>query len=183
MAELRVIDYQPTWPAQYAQVEAELRAALSPLDAALEHIGSTAVPGLCAKPVIDVALGVDALDGVAMRIAALAAIGFVYRPEYESVIPERRYFVRAAGGTPRVHLHALVRAGALWRQHLLFRDALRRDPALMQSYASLKQHLAVRYASEKAAYTEAKGPFIEKVLAAAGTGIDPLRELHGGNRP
>lgn len=174
MQELRVIDYQDTWPAQYAQVEAELREALSPLDVTLEHIGSTAVPGLCAKPVIDVVLGVDSLDAVTAPIAALAAIGFVYRPEYESVIPERRYFVRAADATPRVHLHALVRGGAQWRQHLLFRDALRGDRDLMQSYASLKQQLAVLHASDKAAYTEAKAPFIRQVLASAGKGIDAV---------
>lgn len=173
MSELRVIPYQDTWPAQYAQVDAELRAALSPLDVALEHIGSTAVPGLCAKPVIDVALGLDALEDVAEPIDALAAIGFVYRPEYEDRIPERRYFVRAAGQTPRVHLHALVGDGALWRQHLLFRDALRRDRSLMQSYASLKQQLVVLHASDKAAYTKAKAPFIQQVLSAAGTGIAP----------
>ena len=166
MAELLVVDYQPDWPAQYAQVAAELVSILAGPGVVLEHIGSTAVPGLCAKPVLDIALGVAALAVVEARIDALGERGFTYRPGYESEIPDRRYFVRPAGPLPRVHLHAVVVGGTLWRQHLGFRDALREDPGLAQSYAGLKRDLAVVHASDKAAYTEAKAPFIRQVLAA-----------------
>ena len=166
MTDVQLIDYQDAWPAQYAQVERELRSAIPAPGVALAHIGSTAVPGLCAKPVLDVALGVPSLQDVAAWVPALVAIGFVYRREYEEHIPDRRYFVRAAGQTPRVHLHAVVLDEALWRQHLLFRDLLRRDTVLMQSYAALKKQLARRHASDKAAYTDAKAPFIRQLLAA-----------------
>lgn len=132
----------------------------------LEHIGSTAVPGLCAKPVLDIARGVGRLEDVEARVPELARLGFSYRPEHEQHIPDRRYFTRAEGATPRVHLHALLLGGALWTQHLRFRDALREDPALAQAYAALKRQLAVLHASDKAAYTEAKAPFIGQVLAS-----------------
>ena len=164
MPEVHLSDYQDTWPSQYAQVAAELRSAITHPGIVVEHIGSTAVPGLCAKPVLDVLLGGAALDEVQSSVAALASLGFVYRPEYELQIPDRRYFVRAEGVTPRVHLHAVVLGGTLWRQHLEFRDALRGNENITQAYAGLKRHLAVLHASDKAAYTEAKAPFIKRVL-------------------
>ena len=166
MSEVRLSEYQEKWPSQYAQVAAELRSAALGPDFVLEHIGSTAVTGLCAKPVLDVLLGVATLDVVESRISALASLGFAYRPEYELRIPDRRYFVRPEGTTPRVHLHAVDLGGALWLQHLRFRDALRDNAEIMRTYADLKRHLAVLHAADKAAYTEAKAPFIRRVLDA-----------------
>ncbi len=165
MADLSLIEYQDAWPLQFAGVAAELRTIFTAPRFALEHIGSTAVPGLCAKPVFDVVLGAAALHEVEAQIPALARHDFAYRPEYEVQIPGRRYFVRAAGATLRVHLHAVVVGGPLWGEHLRFRDALRGDAALMQSYAALKRYLAVLHAADKTAYTEAKAPFIRQVLA------------------
>ena len=173
MPGLRISEYQETWPAQYALVAAEVRSAIAGSDIVLEHIGSTAVPGLRGKPVLDIAAGVTGLEGIEASIPTLARLGFTYRPEYEAQIPDRRYFVRAEGTTPRVHLHALLLGGDLWRQHLHFRDALRNDPALAQAYAALKQRLAVEHAADKAAYTEAKAPFIRQVLAAGPRGAHP----------
>jgi|JI6StandDraft_1071083.scaffolds.fasta_scaffold112146_2 GrpB-like predicted nucleotidyltransferase (UPF0157 family) len=165
MSEVRILEYQVVWPSQYAQVELELLSAIASPGVVLEHVGSTAVPGLCAKPVLDVVLGVSALSEMAMNLPALAQIGFTYRPEYELQIPDRRYFVRGAGRSLRVHLHSVVLGSALWLKHLAFRDALRADRQLMQSYAALKRHLALKHATDKAAYTEAKAPFIQQVLA------------------
>lgn len=164
VATLRVIEYQDAWPRQYAEVEAELRSALAMPGFILEHIGSTAVPGLCAKPVLDVALAVGALTDVEAEIAGLARLGFVYRPGYEQHLPDRRYFVRDEGRVPRVHLHAVVLGSRLWLQHLQLRAALRDNAALTQAYAALKRHLAVAHAADKAAYTAAKAPFIEQAL-------------------
>jgi GrpB-like predicted nucleotidyltransferase (UPF0157 family) len=165
MSELVLSEYQDTWPRQFVQV-AELRAKVPAHDAILEHIGSTSVPGLCAKPVLDVLLGVSSLAEAEAAIPALASIGFVYRPEHEAAIPDRRYFVRPAGQTLRVHLHAVLLGGLLWRQHLHFRDALRQEPPLRKQYATLKRALAATHAGDKAAYTEAKAPFIRQVLAS-----------------
>ena len=168
MSDVRLVDYLDTWPSLYAQVEGEIRSAVPAPGVVLEHIGSTAVHGLCAKPVLDVALGVPSLDDLQAWIPALAGIGFVYRPAYEEHVPDRRYFVRSAGHTPRVHLPAVVLGDTLWRQHLRFRDVLRRDAAQRQAYADLKKQLALRHASDKAAYTDAKAPFIQQLLATHG---------------
>jgi GrpB-like predicted nucleotidyltransferase (UPF0157 family) len=166
MSELVLSEYQDTWPRQFQQVAEQLLANVPLPGARLEHIGSTSVPGLCAKPVLDLQLGVSTLEEAEAAIPALTSAGFVYRPEYELAIPDRRYFVRPEGQTLRVHLHAVVLGGLLWRQHLHFRDALRQEPPLREQYATLKRALAATYARDKAAYTEAKAPFICQVLAS-----------------
>ncbi len=166
MSELVLSEYQDTWPGQFSQVAEQLRAAAFIPGAILEHIGSTSVPGLCAKPVLDVLLGVSSLGEVEASIPALGSAGFLYRPEYEVAIPDRRYFVRPVGQTVRVHLHAVLLGGMLWQQHLHFRNALREEPLLREQYATLKRDLAVAHAADKAAYTAAKAPFIRQVLAS-----------------
>lgn len=167
MSGVRLAEPDPGWPGQFDVVAAAIRAAMGETTCVVEHIGSTAVPGLCAKPVLDLLLGVQALAAVEARLAALAAQGYRYRPAYEADVPERRYFVRDADAhLPRVHLHAVVQDGPLWRAHLAFRDALRADTALAQRYGQLKRGLAARHAADKAAYTAAKAPFIADVLAS-----------------
>ena len=166
MSELFLSEYQDTWPQQLLQVAEQLRASVPVPGAVLEHIGSTSVPGLCAKPVLDILLGINSLGEVEAWIHSLGSAGFMYRPEYEVAIPDRRYFVRPEAQTARVHLHAVVLGGLLWRQHLHFRDALRQEPLLREQYATLKRGLAIAHAADKAAYTEAKAPFIRQVLAS-----------------
>ena len=169
MSELVLSEYQDTWPRQFEQVAVQLRATIPTHVASLEHIGSNSVRGLCAKPVLDLLLGVSSLAEVEAAIPALASVGFVYRPEHEAAIPDRRYFVRPLGQTLRVHLHAVLLGGLLWQQHLQFRDALRQEPLLREQYATLKRTLAATHAGDKAAYTEAKAPFIRQVLASKPT--------------
>jgi GrpB-like predicted nucleotidyltransferase (UPF0157 family) len=166
MSELVLSEYQDTWPRQFLLVAEQLRASVPAPGAVLEHIGSTSVPGLCAKPVLDVMLGVSSLAELEQFFPALGSAGFVYRPEYETVIPDRRYFVRPEGQTARVHLHVLLLGGVLWQQHVCFRNALREEPPLREQYATLKRALAVAHAGDKSAYTEAKAPFIRQVLAS-----------------
>lgn len=176
MAAVQLVEYQSSWPSQFQQVADQLRSVLANAEGVIEHIGSTSAPGLCAKPVLDVALGVASLAAAESAIPTLALNGFVYRPDYETSIPDRRYFVRPPGPSPKVHLHAVVLGGALWRQHLYFRDRLRHDNPLRDAYASLKQTLAASHPADKAAYTEAKAPFIQAVLATC-----PTRSQAAGN--
>lgn len=165
MTAVQLLPADPAWPDQAASLMTELATCL-PATAQLVHIGSTAVPGLCAKPVLDLMLGLPGLDLIdEAQVASLAALGYAHRPAYEAAIPERRYFVRAAGALPRVHLHAVVQGGRLWQQHLRVRDRLRAEPALRDAYAALKRALAAAHAQDKAAYTAAKAPFIAQLLA------------------
>jgi GrpB-like predicted nucleotidyltransferase (UPF0157 family) len=171
--QVHVLPFSPAWAANFATVAAQLRAVLTDPGTAIEHIGSTAVPGLCAKPVIDVLVGVPSLPVVEAATPALAAAGFDYIRKYEVELPSRRYFVKPAGDGPRVHVHAVCTGSDLWRQHIAFRDALRANPALRHDYAQLKLALAHQHAQDKAAYTLAKAPFIQAALASMSTQARP----------
>lgn len=142
-----------------------LGAVFADVDAVIEHIGSTAVPGLGAKPVIDVMVGVPALAVVEERIPALDAIDYEYVREYETQFPERRYFRKPRRGPRAFHVHCVVAGGDFWIRHLAFRDYLRAHEDAAAAYEALKRDLAMRLAKEE--YTAAKSPFIERVVAAA----------------
>jgi GrpB-like predicted nucleotidyltransferase (UPF0157 family) len=161
---VRVVPYDPAWPALFAAESARLRAALGPgLPLAVEHVGSTAVPGLAAKPILDLAGGVPPGAAVAPYVAALVRAGWVHRGEQG--IPGREFFRR---GEPRAyHLHLSARDGAFWREHLAFRDALRASDALRDAYAALKRDLAERFPRDREAYIEGKGAFVRDVVARA----------------
>ena len=133
-------------------------------DAVIEHVGSTAVPGLGAKPVIDIVIGVPVLGLVEERIPALAAAGYEYVREYETQRSERRYFRKPRLGPRAFHVHCVVTASDYWNRHLAFRDHLRANPATAAAYGRLKRELSIRVS--KGEYTDAKGPFIAAVLAS-----------------
>lgn len=167
MGAVRLLPWDPAWPQQAAAALDALRPFFAGEAVSFEPIGSTAVPGLCAKPVLDLMLGLPDLAVVEARIEALRAAGWRYRPEHEALLPARRYFTHEAGpGGLRLHLHALLQGGEPWRQHLAFRDALRERADWRARYAALKQELAARHAGDKSAYQDAKAPFIRACLAA-----------------
>ena len=167
---VRVVPYDDAWPALFAAEAARIGAVLAgrphPLPLELEHVGSTAVPGLVAKPILDVAVGRPALGALDPYVEAIAAAGYTYRGEHG--IPGRHYFVRgAADGRRTHHLHLVVLGGALWRAHSAFRDYLRRVPERAAAYAALKESLASRFPADRAAYTDAKAAFIEETVRMA----------------
>lgn len=174
MSTVIVAPYSARWPALFDTLRDELHEGFAPGAVRIEHIGSTAVPGLAAKPVIDILLGAPSLDAIEARVDALADCGYRYVPEYERELPMRRYFVRTA--ELRVHLHGVAFDSPLWRDHLAFRDALRADAELRDRYTALKLALARAHALEKPAYTAAKGPFISSVL-------DSVRRTAPGKAP
>lgn len=163
-----VSPYSAEWPDIFRGIQEELLGVFSPLVVAIEHIGSTSVPGLAAKPVIDVLLGAHSLRDIESRLGPLGEHGYAYVSKYERDIPMRRYFVKAPGVSLRVHLHGVEIGSPIWRAHLVFRDALRGDADLRLQYQALKLRLAEEFADDKSAYTDAKGPFIRSILAAYG---------------
>jgi GrpB-like predicted nucleotidyltransferase (UPF0157 family) len=169
MSKSLLSPYSASWPRHYQELRHELRTVFVALPVEIEHIGSTSVPGLVAKPVIDVLLGAPSLGDVESRIEAIGALGYDYVSRYESELPMRRYFVRPATTMPRIHLHAVELHSEFWRAQLAFRDLLRSDVQLRSEYQTLKLELAERFAGDKSAYTAAKGPFIEAVLASLGS--------------
>jgi GrpB-like predicted nucleotidyltransferase (UPF0157 family) len=164
-----VAAHSPAWPRLFLVLHDELRAAFASTHVDIEHIGSTSVAGLSAKPVIDILVGAGSLADIEARIPALRDVGYDYVPRHEAVIPMRRYFVKSPQDSLRVHVHAVVRGGSLWNDHLSFRDALRADANLRERYQALKLNLAQRFAHDKSAYTEAKGPFIREAITASAT--------------
>ena len=162
---LRLVPYDAAWPARFAAEAARLRAALGDRASAIEHVGSTAVPGLAGKPVLDVAVAVAGEPEADACIARLAALGYEYRGPYGDD-PRRRYYVRDVDGARVAQIHLYVLPAAAWDEKLAFRDALRADPALASAYAAEKHRVAESVGWDKGAYAVAKGPFVERVLAA-----------------
>ncbi len=158
-----LIDYDPRWPREFEEEKARVLAAIGPHVVGVEHIGSTAVPGLPAKPIIDLLVGVRRLDEARPCIAPLAAIGYAYVPEYEAFIPDRRYFRKGAFGARTHHLHMVVIGGEIWNAHVRFRDWLRDHPDDARRYADLKRELAAKFRDDREAYTDGKTAFIREI--------------------
>ena len=164
-----IVDYLPSWAFRFEEERALLLNALGAEEFAIEHIGSTAVPGLAAKPTIDIMLGASSLVRIEQMIAPLASVGFQYMPGHERKIPERRLFAKPAEHPRSVHLHGVVRDGRIWRDQLAFRDALRSDSSLARAYEALKRALATAHQEDRAAYTDGKTNFVRSVLAQRGS--------------
>jgi GrpB-like predicted nucleotidyltransferase (UPF0157 family) len=165
-APIHLAPYDPSWVWRFEDEKALLEAVLAPWrQGPIEHVGSTAVPGLCAKPVIDVMAGVTSLAESEPSKAALRQAGYQYA-EYKTDV--MHWFCKPSFAMRTHHLHLIPYASQLWQDRLRFRDALRKDPALAAEYAALKLDLASKFQFDREAYTEAKSPFIARVLAAAG---------------
>ena len=165
MNRVSIVPYDPDWPRRFDEERRILAAVFAGSDATIEHVGSTAVPGLGAKPVIDVLVGVPALIEVEHRIPALEAAGYEYVPKYETQRPDRRYFRKPRSGPRAFHVHCVVTGSDFWIRHLAFRDHLRAHPESAAAYYDLKRELSTRVSKEE--YTDAKTPFIEGILASA----------------
>lgn len=162
---ITLVEHRPEWPGLFQQEEARLQQAAGSAILRLEHIGSTAVPDLLAKPVIDILGGIHDLAAVAALQDALAGLGYEYVAEFEQEIPERRFFRKYPQNGTYFHLHIVEQGSGFWRDHLLFRDYLRAHPEVALAYGELKRSLADLYYQDRGAYTRAKKPFIESVLA------------------
>ncbi|HEX9948110.1 MAG TPA: GrpB family protein [Allosphingosinicella sp.] len=159
----------PRWAEAFETEAARIAAALRPFGASIEHCGSTSVPGIPAKPIIDILIGIAAPVDVAALAAALATIG--YEHATWAGVPGHEVFGK---GDPRTHLlHVVPNEEDAWTRMLAFRDALRSDPALAAEYASLKQELAMRFPDDRSTYTDGKSAFVARVLAACSPARHP----------
>ena len=165
---VRIVDYDPRWASLYEAEKRRILEVLGDVIMGIEHIGSTAVVGLGAKPIIDIVVAVKHLDDAKKCIKPLQKIGYEYQPQHEAQIPERRYFRK--GEPPKeqhYHLHMVERGSEFWRRHVLFRDYLRSHPEVAQEYCELKKKLASKHGTDREGYTEAKTLFIETVVVRA----------------
>jgi GrpB-like predicted nucleotidyltransferase (UPF0157 family) len=169
-----VIEWSSEWPKQFERYARRLSDAVGSLALAIEHVGSTAVPGLPAKPVIDIDVVLRRDADVAEAVRRLARVG--YRHEGDVGIPGREAFAWPPCDQ-RHHVYVVVVDNAAHAAHLLFRDYLRAHPGTAREYGELKRRLADAHAADRAAYTEGKTRFVERVLAAATSGADLSRTI------
>lgn len=168
-APIQLVVYDLEWPAMFEQESAVLEQTLAQwLTGPLEHIGSTAVPGLIAKPVIDIMAGVASLDASRDAVAGAGKAGYVhfpYRPD------QMHWFCKPSASLRTHHLHLVPFGSRLWVERLAFRDYLRHTPAAASEYAELKQRLAREFQFDREAYTDAKEPFVRHVIELALKGV------------
>lgn len=156
--------YDQVWPACFNAERGRLleRFPTELLD--VQHIGSTAIPGMPAKPIIDIMAGVASMAVADILFESLLDFSYVTSVEFNASLTDRRWFMRHANGHRTHHLHVVVYDGELWRKRLAFRDALRTDASLAERYATLKRELASHHREDREAYTLAKGDFVRSVV-------------------
>jgi GrpB-like predicted nucleotidyltransferase (UPF0157 family) len=158
-------EYDPKWLELFEVESAVLMDAIGHYVADIQHIGSTAVPGLAAKPVIDILIGLRRLLDAQDCILPIEGMEYEYFPEFENEFPERRYFRKSSNGKRTHQIHLVEINTDFWKRHLAFRDYLRSHPEIANEYATLKKELAKQFENDREGYTNAKSNFIENVLA------------------
>lgn len=174
MSTVSLSPYDPRWPERFAEERQRIAGACAPTAVRVEHVGSTAVPGLAAKPVLDCLVGLNSLEREGSScVAALVRAGYRYKPEFEESMPFRRYFTRnAPDGTRIANVHMVEVGSRFWRATLAFRDALRADRELREGYEAAKRHAVEVSPDDVHRYNDAKAPFIHRVLATL-DGLSP----------
>lgn len=162
---VQLSSYQPNWPVTFAGERSFILQQLDDPDIPIEHIGSTSVPNLSAKPIIDILLGIENLDEFSYYIGPLAQAGYEYVPKPE--LRTRRFFKKETDTNDIFHLHICEWKGTEWEEKMTFRDYLRANSESAKAYEFLKTQLAEAYKEERSVYTEKKGPFIQSILALA----------------
>jgi GrpB-like predicted nucleotidyltransferase (UPF0157 family) len=162
--EIEVVPYNPAWPERFFQESRRLRQALGPLCLAIEHIGSTAVPNLAAKPVIDMMGAVSGVSLLDLAIKQVVELGYETVPLLDTVLVEHRFALRrGADGRRSFHFHLHVLGSEEWNRQLRWRDRLRDAPEIARAYGALKQALALRYSHDRQGYMDEKHVFIEAI--------------------
>lgn len=169
MDEVEIVNYDPRWPSLFDEEAKRLRAALDPsLVVGLEHFGSTSIPGLSAKPIIDILIAVRSLaDAQASFVEALRSLDYIYWADNPK--KDRMFFVKGMppfGSRRSHHVHVTEVQGEMWHR-LAFRDYLRAHPEEARIYERLKRRLAIEHQADREAYTEAKSGYVEDVMRKA----------------
>lgn len=159
---IRLVAYDPQWPERFERESLLLAEAIGPwVTGGIHHVGSTAVPGLEAKPTIDVLVGVKDLESARGCFEPLAELGYLYAP----YLPEEmHWFCKPSPSRREFHLHLVPAGSQRFRDELAFRHRLRDSQEVAREYAELKKSLAARFRSDREGYTEGKSDFVARVL-------------------
>jgi GrpB-like predicted nucleotidyltransferase (UPF0157 family) len=156
-------DYHSDWKIKFQEEKPRLENSLQAFRHQVEHIGSTAVPGLSAKPVIDILIGLYDFNHAAAAVSELCKLEYTYMQEYESLMPYRRFFARDIGGTRAFHIHMVEVNTDFWKRHIAFRDHLLHNLKTQTAYEILKKELAKQEWKDGNEYAAAKNSFIREV--------------------
>jgi GrpB-like predicted nucleotidyltransferase (UPF0157 family) len=176
---ITVVDYDPAWPTQFKQLRSIILPAVGDAAIAIEHVGSTAVPGLAAKPIIDLDVVVASPAMVSVAIERLAVIGYEH---HGNLGVEGREAFGNPPGSLRHHLYVCVQGGTALQNHLMLRDYLRSNPDAAAKYGQLKKQLATRFPTDIDNYIDGKTDFVLEVLQTRGLTDNQLRAIDAVNR-
>jgi GrpB-like predicted nucleotidyltransferase (UPF0157 family) len=165
--KVSVVEYRPAWQAMFEEERQLIEAALGGAPAKVEHIGSTSVVGLAAKPIIDIMIGLPDFSVADDLVPLIEAFGYRYFRKYEDEMPFRRYFAKDLSGVRTHQIHMVEAGSEFWERHLLFRDYLRQNPPAATEYAALKRRLAEREWTDVNEYADAKTEFVRDIESKA----------------
>jgi len=161
--KVSIVEYRPQWREMFEEEKQLLQTVLSEASTKVEHIGSTSIDGLAAKPIIDIMVGLTDFSVADDRVPRIETLGYEYIKKYEDEMPFRRYFMKNLNGIRTHQIHMVEINSEFWARHLLFRDYLRHNPDMVKKYAALKKQLAEREWEDVNEYADAKTEFIRSV--------------------
>jgi len=165
-SQVELVPYTPQWDRLFREEAARLKSVLGSYVVDIQHIGSTAIPGIMAKPILDIAVALKHISDVEKCIAPLEALGYEYKGE-QAEIKGWHFFTKGKGDVKTHHLHMVEHSSDFWVTRLLFRDYLRERRDLAEAYVRLKQDLAQQFHDARKAYTDGKADFIQLVVDSA----------------
>ena len=168
---IEIVEYNPDWPRLFEREAAAIQETCRPWVVEVHHVGSTAVPGLAAKPVLDVMPVAAGQAETLEAVSGMASLGYRYRGE--NGIAGRCYFDKAVDGRTVAHVHMFPLGHPAIRTHLAFRDYLRTHPDAARDYERLKRELAAKHRNDRDTYTDAKAAFIKGIIAVAMGEVGP----------
>lgn len=162
---VRIEKYNPEWKNEFEKEKTRIEIALKDYKVNIQHVGSTSIIGCSAKPIIDIAIGVESLEYGKKLISILESLGFVY--DGDGKIPGRHFFKKCIGEIRTHYIHVEPINGKLWNDHILYRDYLNNHYEVVKEYSKLKDSLKSEFANNRDGYARKKDPFIEKILEKA----------------
>lgn len=170
LGTVRLVPHESDWARSFAQEASRLAVALGKRATGIEHVGSTAVPGLEAKPILDIVVAVESLDGASALVPDLEALGYTRRPEGD--LQSRLFLTKGPDDAVTHHLSLTEVGSPAWRDHVDFRDLLLSSEGIRREYQALKRRLALAHARERRHYTAKKSHFITQLLERARSVLD-----------
>lgn len=160
---VRLVPYAEAWKELFEEEKRRLKKAVGRHVISIEHVGSTSIPGLISKPILDIGIAVDDFEAARVTISPIEELGYQFRGEYG--IPRRHYFVKGHARTH--HIHVLETTSRDWKTLILFRDYLKQHPEAKEAYQNLKQKLAARFPLDRSSYQDGKAALIQQTLEKA----------------